>query len=618
MSPGQPYPLRELAATLEHELALQAIPSALHVGGFPPYRPDRVYVLLDPTGYTAIEGDDALPGDAILRRTIFLCAEPPPRDGDDAHLELLRRAGAVFVLDQRHVLALHRRGIPARLIRPGYSTALDRFDPRAERPIDVMFLGATSPRRTLYLSRAARVLARHNCLLRLSDVIPASPDTSSFTGAGRRSLLAATKVLIDVHRGDETRFAWQRALDAIHAGAVVVTEHASGISPLVPGEHLLVAGADALPFVVDELLRDEERLAGVREAAYERLSTWIPYALPVSVLRAAIVELVGEPAPEGASLGARGSPSELDGAATPDAAASGGDMHGSARPGAARPGAARPGDGGPYGRTELGDAVRARITAADRTAAWEARRAPRLTVLTVTGDDDGEALIGTLDSLVRSRMRDFELIIVDREPGAGAGARDWLGAHPRLAAARVTVGETGLGAARNAGLDLARAPLCLVLDPGQELYPRCLDVLTGTLEGMPEMAFVYPIQQVIGSPDAFAHAGGDHLMSFLGWEPGRLRRGADIHPPALIRSESVRRLGGWASDPRLDGMEDYDLWCRLAERGERGQLVPQVLARRRESGSSAVLRAIHPTAGPATVALAQRAPRLMAGAFAAP
>ena len=86
-------------------------------------------------------------------------------------------------------------------------------------------------------------------------------------------------------------------LDAIHAGAVVVTEHSSGIAPLVAGEHLLVASADSLPFVAESLVRDPERLAALRTAAYERLSSWIPFALPVAVLRAAIVELVGEPVP---------------------------------------------------------------------------------------------------------------------------------------------------------------------------------------------------------------------------------------------------------------------------------------------------------------------------------
>ena len=237
MSGGQHYPLRELAGTLGYELELQTVPSSLHVGGFPEPRSSLVYVLLDPRGYVAAEGEEALPSDAILRRTIFLCVEAPPSHGDDEHIALLRRAGAVFALDPRSAIAMHRLGIPARPIRPGYSKSLDRFDPAAPRPIDIMFLGAHSLRRTKYLSRAARVLSRYNCLLQISAATPSSGDTSSFLAQGRWPLLAQTKVLISLHRGDGSRFDWRGALDAIHAGAVVVTEASSGITPLVPGEH---------------------------------------------------------------------------------------------------------------------------------------------------------------------------------------------------------------------------------------------------------------------------------------------------------------------------------------------------------------------------------------------
>ena len=110
-------------------------------------------------------------------------------------------------------------------------------------------------------------------------------------------------------------------------------------------------------------------------------------------------------------------------------------------------------------------------------------------------------------------------------------------------------------------------------------------MVAGTLEAMPEMAFAYPIQEVTGDPDEFVAAGGDYLLNYLGWDPGRLRQGNYIHAPALIRTDRLRQLGGFATDPRVDGFEEYDLWCRMAERGWRGQLVPQALVRRVESGA---------------------------------
>jgi hypothetical protein len=592
MSEDQQYPLRELAGTLGYELELQSVPSALHLGGFPAPGIGVVYVLVDPKGYVAREGPEALPPDGILRRTIFLCTGPPPSAADAVHIALLQRGGAVFVLDQRSVAAMHRLGIPARLLRPGYSKSLDRFDAAAARPIDVMFLGRHSLRRTMYLGRAARVLSRHNCLLQVSEDVPSRGDTSSFLGAGRWPLLAQTKVLINLHRDDGSRFDWRGAVDAIHAGAVVVSEHSSGFAPLIPGEHLVVAGADALPYVVEHLLEDEDRLARLRSQAYQRLRDWIPYALSVAVLRAAVVELVGEPVHSGTALGKLRTKPAVAEASVPGAAEE--RIDGTGRP----------------------TLKSVHVHVARESRAWTSRRAPLVTAV-MAARGRHEEVVATLNSLARSRMRDFELVVVVSEKSESAAEvlESWISDHPRIPARLVVSDPSGLGAARNIGIDFARGSFILVLDPGQELYPRCLEVLTGTLDAMPGMAFVYPMQEVTGAPDDFVEAGGDYLLSYLGWDPRRLRAGNVVHAPALIRTDLLRVLGGFTTDPRLEGFEDYDLWCRIADRGWRGQLAPQELARRTESGSSPALSTIHPSPGDATTALMARAPKLMGGAF---
>jgi glycosyltransferase EpsE len=231
-----------------------------------------------------------------------------------------------------------------------------------------------------------------------------------------------------------------------------------------------------------------------------------------------------------------------------------------------------------------------------------------------------EELSATLDSLLDSRMRDFELVLVadSQDAGARRAGRQWLVDHPRLASRLITAGAPlRLGAARNIALEFARGGYSLFLDPGQELYSRCLEVLAGTLDAMPDdIAFVYPIQEVVGEVDAFAEAGGDFLMSYFGWDPGRLRAGNYVHAPALVRRERLREIGGFSTDARLAGLEEYDLWCRMAERGWRGQLVSQELARRTESGSSIVLSALNPQPGIAMQTLIGRAPELMASAVA--
>lgn len=591
MSRAQPAAVAELASTLEYELGLQSVPSSIHEGGFPEQRPDRVYLLLDPLSYTAIEGGRALPDDVVLMRTVFLCTEPVEAMPDQAYLDLLERAGALFVMDSRSRVTLMRHGLSPRLLRPGYSKSLDRFDPGAARPIDALFLGSHSARRTRYLARAARVLSRYDCELQIAEPSYSDVDAPATIDADRRRLLAEAKVLISLHKGEDDLFEWGAAVDAIHAGAVVVTEHSTEIAPLIAGHHLLAASAESLPFVLEALLRDEQRLASLRAGAYERLRAWVPFALPVSVLRAAIVELVGEPLSPDAERGWT--------AQRPD-------------PGSRRlppPEPRRTADGSDQLQPQSAELLA-------ETPAWSEHRTPRISVITVLGADR-EPITATLRSLARSTCRDFELIAVATAQAAHDEAAAWIADHPQVAARLVVLArdDAGLGTGRNAGVANARGAFCLVLDPGDEVYPRCLELLAGALGEDGDDAFAYPIQEVTGEPDEFAAAGGDYLMSFLQWEPERLRRGNHIHGPALIRSDTLRELGGFSEDPRLEGFEDYDLWCRIAERGGRGRLVAQAQARRRESASSSALAAIHPCAGPATAALVQRAPTLLTGAF---
>lgn len=292
IAPEAPGRVRELADTLAFELGLQGVPSSVH-DDFVASRPDRVHVLIDPAAHVARTGAE-LPDDGVLRRTVMICEEAPPSDQTDPAWSRLNRAGAVFTLDASDRARLIRLEIAARLLRPGYSRFLDHFDITAEREVDVAFVGAQSARRTRMLADAARVLDRHECQIQwLSDSPPsAEPDPPGW----RTTLLAQTKILILLHLDDKhLRLQWRDAVEAIHAGAVVVSEHSAGIAPLVAGEHLLVGGPQALPYLAETLLRDPGRLDALRLAAYERVRDWVPYALPVSVLRAAIVELVGEP-----------------------------------------------------------------------------------------------------------------------------------------------------------------------------------------------------------------------------------------------------------------------------------------------------------------------------------
>jgi hypothetical protein len=122
--------------------------------------------------------------------------------------------------------------------------------------------------------------------------------------------------------------------------------------------------------------------------------------------------------------------------------------------------------------------------------------------------------------------------------------------------------------------------------------------------------FAYPILETFGAVDEFVAGGGTPLVSQFGWEPLRLRSCNYIDALALIRTEKLRELGGYTTDLRCHGWEDYDLWCTVAERGWRGLQVPQILARYRTSPTS-MLSFTNSSRTTAALTIIERHPRLM-------
>jgi glycosyltransferase involved in cell wall biosynthesis len=198
------------------------------------------------------------------------------------------------------------------------------------------------------------------------------------------------------------------------------------------------------------------------------------------------------------------------------------------------------------------------------------------------------------------------------EDGSGARAREWMAAHPRVPALLVRHRwNRGLPHARNTAIDFARAPLTFVLDADNALYPRGLARLVQALESDRDASFAYGILQ------CFEGSGPTDLLSYAPWEPGRLRVMNFVDAMALVRTRALRALGGYATDPRLHGWEDYDLWCGMASRGWRGVSVPEIVGRYRVAAHSMLRATTQISNVDARSVLEERHPGLMAAAPAA-
>lgn len=164
---------------------------------------------------------------------------------------------------------LRRRGVEAHRLQLGYDPLRDRSDGAEQRDVDLVYLGDDSPKRVDALSRRHDVLATRRCELRFfRSNRPVRPGRAGFLDAPQRTaLLARSRVLVNIHRGDADYFEWVRLLDAMANGCVVVSEPSADLAPLVPGVHLLEAAPDQVVSVAAALLSDEPERRRIADAA---------------------------------------------------------------------------------------------------------------------------------------------------------------------------------------------------------------------------------------------------------------------------------------------------------------------------------------------------------------
>lgn len=210
---------------------------------------------------------------------------------------------------------------------------------------------------------------------------------------------------------------------------------------------------------------------------------------------------------------------------------------------------------------------------------------PAVTVC-VTLFQYGQYVLECLQSVVQQTLAPLGLIVVDDasiDGGPELVAR-WLDEDGgKLSEALLLQHETngGLAAARNTAVAHARSEFVFILDADNELYPRCIEAL---LEPLRESGcgFAYSILERFGDLRG--------LMGCDGWNPEQLTRGNYIDAMVLLRRSIWETFGGYRR-MQVPGWEDFDFWCRCAEAGVDGVLVPEILARYRTHTRSMLRRA---------------------------
>ncbi len=173
-------------------------------------------------------------------------------------------------------------------------------------------------------------------------------------------------------------------------------------------------------------------------------------------------------------------------------------------------------------------------------------------------------ILTTLSSVFAQTFSDYEVIVIN--DGSPDDTAEVL--RPLVEAGRIRYIEQenrGQSAARNRGLAEARGDLIAYLDD-DDVWPQ--DKLAWQvvrLKAEPEAVLVYGPMETLGAASGQTYPGSEAPS---GWVHGAFLKMNYIVSPgqALIRRAALQAIGGF--DESLWGTDDWDLYIRLASKGE--------------------------------------------------
>ena len=273
--------MREIAETVVYglrgndvaaELAADEAPSAT-----PP--PSLLQLVVAPHEFQPLFLDRAFDPERVrlLSQAVsVLATEQPGSEFFEIAFPAVQLGREVFDINGTAVRELIRRGVPATWVHLGISppwiaAAVDD----GNRPIDLLFVGVSTPRRDAFLASHPRLFHDAAAAIYLSrDTRPSSGKTPGFVDADERNrIFASAKILINVHARKGPYFEWHRALLAAANGCLLVSETSDDIEPFVPGEHFLMGSLDEIPGLVQRCLEDAAERRRLTANARELVTT---------------------------------------------------------------------------------------------------------------------------------------------------------------------------------------------------------------------------------------------------------------------------------------------------------------------------------------------------------
>jgi glycosyltransferase involved in cell wall biosynthesis len=189
----------------------------------------------------------------------------------------------------------------------------------------------------------------------------------------------------------------------------------------------------------------------------------------------------------------------------------------------------------------------------------------------------GQYLDEAVESVLAQTYQDFEIVIVD-DGSTDATTRALLTDYRRARTRVIRTAHGGVSAARNLAIANSTGAYLCALDADDCLDPTYLEKAVPVLDGDASIAFVSCWLRTFGDEEWEWKPERCDLPTLL-WED-------TVLTASLVRRDVIVAAGGYDTGMPIQGLEDWDLWLTLAERGCRGVILPEVLFNyRRRAGS---------------------------------
>ncbi len=184
-----------------------------------------------------------------------------------------------------------------------------------------------------------------------------------------------------------------------------------------------------------------------------------------------------------------------------------------------------------------------------------------------------------LDSLYAQTYQDFKIILCDdgSTDDTYAIAKEYGDAHQNIVLIRNEQNK-GLNFTLNRCLEFADTEYCARMDGDDVSLPTRFEKEVAFLDSNPDFSIVSCPMFYFDENGVFRKGIGKgeiYKSDFLNGSP-------ICHAPSMIRTSSLKKVGGYAVDKRLLRVEDYNLWMRMYAEGYKAYMLPEALYKMRD------------------------------------